>query len=178
MSKNSEAVMRAQKRKKKMAVDRMGGKCQICGYDKCLSALEFHHINKEEKEENPSYLILRRNWEHAKKELEKCILVCSNCHREIHDSENGVILEYANKQIKPWIERECPICREKFDTKDYEQQYCSMDCFRLSSRKVNRPSKSELEKLINSKIPWTKLGKMFGVSDNAVRKWAKKYELI
>lgn len=179
MSKNSEKVMRAQKRKKKMAVERMGGKCQICGYDKCLSALEFHHVNKDEKEECPSYIILRWAWERAKVELEKCILVCSNCHKEIHDEECGVSLEVIReRQKKPFIKRVCEVCGDEFETKDYEQRFCSINCSSVSQRKVDRPSKSELKKLLESKVSWTKLGKMFGVSDNAVRKWAKKYELI
>lgn len=61
-----------------------GGKCSICGYSKCYSALEFHHLNPSEKDftiaQNSSY----KNMKILKKELDKCILVCANCHREIH----------------------------------------------------------------------------------------------
>ena len=65
-----------------------------------------------------------------------------------------------------------------FETKEYEQRYCTRECSHLSQRKTSRPSKSELKKLIDSNFGWTQMGKMFGVSDNAVRKWAKKYGLI
>jgi hypothetical protein len=59
----------------------LGGKCCLCGYDRCLGALEFHHVDPEEKEFSIS---TRMSWEAVEKELLKCRLVCSNCHREIH----------------------------------------------------------------------------------------------
>jgi len=67
---------------KQKLVDYKGGKCQICGYCKCIDALDFHHINPEEKDFSISGGT--KSFEHVKSELDKCILVCSNCHREIH----------------------------------------------------------------------------------------------
>lgn len=71
------------KKKKQIMVDYAGGKCQKCGYNKCNKALDFHHINSKEKEFGISS---RYNWawEKIKKEIDKCILVCRNCHAEIH----------------------------------------------------------------------------------------------
>lgn len=60
-----------------------GGKCERCGYDKCIDALEFHHVNPNEKSFDIAQKILM-NEEALKKEADKCILVCSNCHRKIH----------------------------------------------------------------------------------------------
>jgi 5-methylcytosine-specific restriction endonuclease McrA len=71
-------------RKQKM-VDAMGKKCQICGYDKTINALEFHHINPSEKEF--SFGEIRASpsrWDIVAGELKKCILLCSNCHQEVH----------------------------------------------------------------------------------------------
>lgn len=59
-----------------------GGKCQKCGYDKCLDALDFHHLGIEKKDFNISHSC--KNFESKKKELDKCILLCANCHREYH----------------------------------------------------------------------------------------------
>jgi hypothetical protein len=75
---------------KKECVDYKGGKCQICGYNKYLGALEFHHRNPKEKDFSISnrYKNAKIN-ERIKRELDKCDLVCSNCHREIHSELRG-----------------------------------------------------------------------------------------
>ena len=68
---------------KKQAVKLLGGKCSICWYNKCIDALEFHHKNPNEKE----FKIGSGNtmsWKEYKNEVSKCMLVCSNCHKEIH----------------------------------------------------------------------------------------------
>ncbi len=79
---NKNTIKRQQKNKQQ-AVDYKGGKCKICSYDRCLSALEFHHRDPKNKEINWIYM---RSWGINKiyKELDKCDLVCANCHREIH----------------------------------------------------------------------------------------------
>ena len=61
-----------------------GNKCQLSGYSKYHGALDFHHIDPSEKSFNLSMDQLYRSWELITKELDKCVLVCSNCHREIH----------------------------------------------------------------------------------------------
>lgn len=76
------AVLR--KNIKQWSLEYKGFKCECCGYDKCEVALEFHHLNPLEKDFNISDRNIKLNWEDIKKELDKCILVCSNCHREIH----------------------------------------------------------------------------------------------
>ncbi len=68
---------------KKLAVDYKGGKCIKCGYNKCMAALEFHHIDSNTKDKD--YFNSRGGLtEDLKKELDKCILICANCHREEH----------------------------------------------------------------------------------------------
>lgn len=72
---------------KMQAIKILGGKCSRCGYDKCVDALEFHHENPSEKE----FKLGSGNtisWKEYKKEAMKCILLCSNCHKEIN-SELG-----------------------------------------------------------------------------------------
>ncbi len=68
---------------KKWAVDYKGGKCIKCMYDKCLDAFDFHHRNPEEKDIDVAKIKLWSK-ERAIKELDKCDLVCRNCHAEIH----------------------------------------------------------------------------------------------
>ena len=68
---------------KQKAIEYKGGKCSVCGYAKCINALEFHHINPGEKGLSISSSGYK-NWKKIQAELDKCILVCANCHREIH----------------------------------------------------------------------------------------------
>lgn len=72
----------AQKTKLK-AIEYKGGKCQICGYNKCVRSLQFHHLDPNEKDFGISGGT--KSFEKLKPELDKCILVCANCHGEIHD---------------------------------------------------------------------------------------------
>ena len=69
---------------RQMAVAYKGNKCERCGYDRCADALEFHHLDPSAKEFNLSGKGQTLGWERVKTELDKCIMVCANCHREIH----------------------------------------------------------------------------------------------
>ena len=75
---------------KQWAVEEKGGKCQCCGYDNCIEALEFHHLNPNEKDFTLSDRNLITDWDLIKPEIDKCILVCANCHREIHAGKREV----------------------------------------------------------------------------------------
>ncbi len=61
-----------------------GGKCELCGYKSCIWALDFHHLDEKTKSFSLSVRGLTRSWALIKNEVEKCVLVCANCHREIH----------------------------------------------------------------------------------------------
>lgn len=78
--------------KKIYCVNYMGGKCVLCGYNRCLRALHFHHINQHEKDFDVSQ---HTNWSEIEEELKKCVLLCSNCHMEVHDGmvDHEVLLE-------------------------------------------------------------------------------------
>jgi hypothetical protein len=80
---NEQTIERKRKLKSQM-IEYKGGSCVRCGYDKYQGALEFHHLDPKEKDFNPSHLKKYSFDDRIKSELDKCILVCSNCHREIH----------------------------------------------------------------------------------------------
>jgi len=61
--------------------------CAICGYDKCDAALEFHYTNPEDKKFGVTLRSFSRTVKSIKEEINKCILLCSNCHKEIHNKE-------------------------------------------------------------------------------------------
>ena len=85
---NIQAVSKRRRTIKALAIDYKGGKCQICGYDKYQGALDLHHKDRKQKEFSISDNGHSRSWERVKKELDKCMLVCANCHREV---EAGII---------------------------------------------------------------------------------------
>lgn len=81
----NERVKQRWTERKEKAVEHMGGKCQDCGYNKCIAALEFHHLDPSSKEANWNKIRLWE-WSKVESELDKCVLLCSNCHRERHHS--------------------------------------------------------------------------------------------
>lgn len=76
-----QAVANRRKTLRLKAIELKGGKCQRCGYDRCMEALEFHHTTN--KNFGISAKGYTRSWNTVKKELDLCILLCANCHREI-----------------------------------------------------------------------------------------------
>lgn len=79
--KNIDKVDVLRTRRKQEAIDYLGGRCKRCGYNRCPAALAFHHVNGK------SFGIHRgmtMAWKKIVKELDKCILLCANCHAEVH----------------------------------------------------------------------------------------------
>ena len=81
---NVERVTKRRKEVKRKLVEALGGKCYICGYNEYVGALAFHHMDESTKEFGISEKGNTRSYERQLKELEKCKLVCLNCHAEIH----------------------------------------------------------------------------------------------
>lgn len=75
------------RRLKQSAVDYKGGKCILCGYSRCLAALHFHHRDRSTKKFHLS-LTQKTSLSSVKEELDKCDLLCANCHAEV---EFGVV---------------------------------------------------------------------------------------
>jgi hypothetical protein len=118
---NYKRLYDSRKRLKLKLIEYKGGKCEICGYDKCIIALEFHHLDPNKKDFNIGGSCAM-SFEKCKKEVDKCILVCSNCHREIHYEE------YLKKQ-KELEEKEKSIYidimnnRDKYDLRHIKDSY-------------------------------------------------------
>jgi hypothetical protein len=86
-----EAVRKRRKKVRQMAMDMAGAKCQLCGYQKCAEALEFHHLDNDRKDFSISNSGHSRSWARVKDEIEKCVLLCANCHREVHSGQRPLV---------------------------------------------------------------------------------------
>ena len=86
-NRREELIMAVSKRRRKvkqLSIAYKGGKCQICGYKKYQGALDLHHLDAKTKEFGIGDKGYTRSWAKVQAELDKCILVCANCHREVH----------------------------------------------------------------------------------------------
>lgn len=93
---HSDGVTRS-KQYKIDAINYKGGKCQICEYNHSAAALEFHHRDPNEKDF--SFGSVNRSFNSIKKELDKCDLLCSNCHRETHEQINSFKVDNSKDNI-------------------------------------------------------------------------------
>lgn len=168
------------RRKVKSAlVKSLGGACNRCGYCICEQALDLHHLDESSKQFGFGSGI--RSCSQYLEEARKCILLCANCHRELHAgiwNTSDITVQHINENVfwdevkglklrKPNI---CPVCNDK-PCKAYKKT-CGEECSRIFRRKVDRPNKEELQRLLltHSKVA---IASMYGVSETAVRKWIK-----
>ena len=132
----TDAVRRKRHSLKLKAIMYKGGKCLKCGYDKCPGALDFHHRDSSEKEFAIGHKGRIRSWDKMKPELDKCDLLCANCHREEHFKEFETI---------PTTEMRCQLCDKPFTRTitNINKIYCSRKC----SFKAQRVKRSVSRKL-------------------------------
>lgn len=78
-------------------VKEMGGQCMCCGYKRCQEALHFHHyketLNGYEKSDKLSNMIKNKSINKIREEIKLCVLLCANCHTEIHAGYRKIILD-------------------------------------------------------------------------------------
>lgn len=196
-----EHVKNYRQKQKENIIYVMGGKCACCGYNRCNRALELHHLNPAEKEftfaQNTN-----RAWSYVVKELPKTIMVCSNCHREIHDGliKNESLVSNFNEEkaleVTEQIEKSktakinyCVDCGKPIDKKATR----CVDCYKIYQQSVKlsqnlniegeaeiikRPSAEELVAILKENNGnFSAVGRLFGLSGNAIVKWCQKYNL-
>ena len=178
-----EYVKKSRMTLKKRLLYIMGDKCCICGYDKCTSALEFHHKDPSQKDftlgENANM-----GFEKAKEEIKKCILVCANCHREIHQFDinvdeyecyNETKAQEKSEEVEALKTHKVTYCKDCGTIISSKAERCPI-CANLVRRVCKRPSRQELKDLIRT-TPFVQIAKQFSVTDNAIRKWCKSLNL-
>lgn len=78
------AVHKRRRKVREQAIEYKGGQCERCGYNQCLDAFEFHHRDPTQKDFSISNKGYTRSWKKVQEELDKCAILCANCHREVH----------------------------------------------------------------------------------------------
>ena len=89
-SDSGHEVVRFRQNLKRRAVAAAGGACVGCGFRDPIDALEFHHLDPRTKEFGISTEGIPRRWDKIEAELAKCVLLCANCHREVHAGVRGL----------------------------------------------------------------------------------------
>jgi transposase len=78
-----EHVSRRRRKVKLILVAEAGGRCALCGYDRCNAALHFHHVDPSSKRFHLSMQGVTRSLAAARAEMAKCVLLCATCHAEV-----------------------------------------------------------------------------------------------
>ncbi|HWX73655.1 MAG TPA: helix-turn-helix domain-containing protein [Solirubrobacteraceae bacterium] len=84
----TEGVIRRRRRVKQLLVAEAGGRCRLCGYERCFGALQFHHLDPTTKRFGLSVRGLTPSIATLRDEARRCVLLCSNCHAEV---EAGIV---------------------------------------------------------------------------------------
>ena len=181
---------------KEKLVEYKGGKCEICGYDRCLNALDFHHKNKQEKSFALNSANFNRSFEELKREADKCILVCSNCHREIHYKENeerisnSIVheIEFYNKNTK--IDNlDIDKIKGEIDSGLYQSEIAIKNNVSLSTLKRFLKANNIIKKRVNinidkllvfyaEKSTYTYLAKKFNTTVSVIKRWCFNNNVI
>lgn len=181
MSRRSEHVKAWRKRSKNRIIEAMGGSCCCCGYDKAHGALALHHLDPKEKDFGLSSIRASpKNWDIVVEELRKCVLVCNNCHAEIHEGLitipensprfNEKFADYKKlKQYNKNILTPCLMCEKM---KASYLMYCSHACAAKARYKINWDDIDLVEELKTKSV--VKLAEELGCSDVAIHKRMKK----
>ena len=183
MKTKSEIITQFRQKRKRDLISLYGGKCSLCGYNKSIKALEFHHIKPQDKK----YALGTGNCHKLQDDLteaKKCLLVCANCHREIHDGFYNDVNLFDYQKINNQIEIEKLSISKNLFCKDCGVQitiysksgYCNSCAQKHRAKVKNKPSREELKSLIRT-LSFLKIATIYNVSDNAIRKWCDKYSL-
>ena len=186
MNPNDYAKQKERALSRKLELIRLkGGKCEICGYDKNIAALEFHHLDPNVK----SFQLDSRHLSNTTRdkiieELDKCILVCANCHRELHNphfnNENieNLLAEMKSKHAsvfsKPKRKLICKHCGREFDYVT-GKLYCSKKC-RDADINKKYPSYEEIIEKYNELRSWEKVAEHFSISKKIIQRLRKLNE--
>ena len=161
-------------KRKYEAVQSRGGKCERCGYNGNLAALDFHHRDPQTKNfQIDLRSFSNTNLDTLKEELDKCDLLCANCHREIHhpnlkldEIEDLINTEAKNKvSFKNMTGSICPVCGKRFP-KAKGKIYCSKECREADKHYPSLEEVTEQYEILKS---WEKVAQHFGLTRKIIQ---------
>ena len=152
----TDCINEKRRKLKRELVEYKGGKCEICGYNDCIAALEFHHLNPDEKDFGIGNGNIK-SLERLKKEADKCILVCNRCHEEIH--------------YKIWQEKEEKYQKEIQRNIDNFEENCKIYNELNHDNYYNRIALdvNEIKKDLENKLTQKEIAKKYNVSISKVK---------
>ena len=151
-------------------VEAKGGKCERCGYDENIAALEFHHLDPSKKSfQLDSRRLSNTNIKTLLEEADKCILVCANCHREIHNEHlnkgniSNLLNEMTSKHVNLSHKNKISICKHCGNEFPWANGkiYCCDEC---REEDKNYPSYVEITNKYNELYSWEKVAEFYGVT--------------
>lgn len=168
MSKGKD-VVEFRKRVKIALVKAFGSKCQRCGEEHSVSVFDFHHLNPNEKSFGLGSGSTTRAKSSYAEEAKKCVMLCANCHRYVENDGvdvSDLVCAFDEKVYYDTIDeltnKQKAIVEQRQEQKEV--------------LKIEKPSREQLKVDIRS-MPMVRVGSKYLVSDNAVRKWCKNYNL-
>lgn len=157
-----------------------GGKCEKCGYCNNLAVLEFHHLDPTKKDSQLDMRSLSNStmsW--ILKEFDKCQVLCSNCHRELHNEDLiidrvlNTVKDLDESILKNKNEIKRPKCVDCGVSINYTYERCKI-CSSKTKISKNKPDLELLnEELKNATI--SHCARKYKVSTTTIRRWTKEF---
>lgn len=188
MSKASNEYMTAYIRRryiklKLRAIAYKGGKCKKCGYDRCPAALGFHHRDPSTKLMDWKTM-RKRSWTFITSELDKCDMLCANCHAEEHydpeiTEEAMAHLATIARSEPVKLQANCDTCGKPITSRFQRKtsRYCSIKCCCEANEKIKWPEPQALLQMTRE-LGQVQVGLKLGVSNRSVKKRLNKFGLI
>lgn len=185
MSLNSIHVINWRRRTKTRIIESFGGMCGICGYNKCQRSIDLHHLDPSQKEFSLGKIRAHpKSWSSVVEELKKCVLLCKNCHGEVHDNITQIPddIKRFNESFSDYkkindvdknskLLKDCPVCKKETSVSN---KTCSLVCSGKLRERVRWDQVDLYDLMINKKQTLVKISELLGCSHAAVWKRVKK----
>jgi hypothetical protein len=170
--------------------------CISCG-ENCRACLDFHHIDPKTKDGCVSKLASTKNVTKTINELNKCVVLCANCHRKFHAGllqfdVSKICVEDIEYWSKIYIDYKKDVIRKKRNTLKnsknkickcgktiWSKSKCCIQCSNtISNKKLRKTVRPPLNQLLQEvkDLGFCATGRKYGVTDGSIRKWIKMYQ--